>query len=501
MEQYNEANTYKKRDCYRQLEEYINGGSTKVCILYGLLGTGKSTMMFQAIKDVGLENVGYILCEDGDSYGKLCQKLNEFISQNKKVVFINEITKLSDFITSSASLADYYSGTGTKIVITATDSLGLNLVTCGELYDRTESIHTTYISYGEFSRLTGKTDIDDFIRYAGVLSHEDNENEREFFDGKTASEYIDSAISSNITNTFFKHKLPSNFIHKYDKLIGLHNRNILVPTITAIVETYSYLMTKDTIDSYYKQNSSDDFEVRIVAEINSRDDINDFIEPETVSQIIDYLYDLELIVSIPSVCYIDNAIKQGKKYIYGTNEYIYQAGIKYCHAKSVIEATRFNNDTNLSTAEKEALCVRLEEDIKEQILKISVFHDTINFLDKDKYDIFKMKFAGEKDGEIDMVIYDKQNKEYYCFKVKHSKQTGEQQQCDLLNKSFQNILDINYGTRKINAVLYMGETAASDSNGVTYLNVEDFLSELSLSSEPVIEKVIQNCLSKNRQAL
>jgi predicted AAA+ superfamily ATPase len=46
IEKYNEANTYKKRDCFAQLEEYINGGSTKVCILYGLRGTGKSTMMF-----------------------------------------------------------------------------------------------------------------------------------------------------------------------------------------------------------------------------------------------------------------------------------------------------------------------------------------------------------------------------------------------------------------------------------------------------------------------
>jgi hypothetical protein len=309
----------------------------------------------------------------------------------------------------------------------------------------------------------------------------------EFFDRKTASEYIDSAISSNITNTFFKYKLPSIFAHKYDKLIGLHNRDILVPTITAIVEMYSGLIIKDDVDEYYKQNPNFDADISSALQ-------NDFIEPDAVSQIIDYLYDLELIISIPSICHNDNVTNQGKEYIYKTNEYIYQAGMNYCYAKSIIEAIKCSDDANLSPDEKEMLCEKMEEDVKEQILEISVFHDAMNFLDENKYDIFKMKFAGEKDGEIDMVIYDKQSKEYYCFKVIYSKQIDEQQQSDLLNKSFQRILDINYGKRKINAVLYMGETIASNSNGVTYINVEDFLSELYLSAEHVVDGVIQNCL-------
>lgn len=84
IKKYNEANLYKKRDCYSQLEEYINNNNTNVCVLYGLRRTGKSTMMFQAMKDIGLDNSGYILCEDGDSYGKICQKLNEYITQEKK---------------------------------------------------------------------------------------------------------------------------------------------------------------------------------------------------------------------------------------------------------------------------------------------------------------------------------------------------------------------------------------------------------------------------------
>jgi hypothetical protein len=43
-------------------------------------------------------------------------------------------------------------------------------------------------------------------------------------DRSTASHYIDTAISDNITNTFFNKNLPQEFIHRYDKLIGLHSQ-------------------------------------------------------------------------------------------------------------------------------------------------------------------------------------------------------------------------------------------------------------------------------------
>ena len=60
---------FERRDCFHQLEDYLKTGSTRVCILYGLRRTGKTTMMFQAISDIEPENAGYILCEDGDGYG------------------------------------------------------------------------------------------------------------------------------------------------------------------------------------------------------------------------------------------------------------------------------------------------------------------------------------------------------------------------------------------------------------------------------------------------
>ena len=519
---YQEANTYQKRDCYSELDDYINNDSTKVCTIYGLRRTGKKTMMFQAMKEVGLENIGYILCENNDEYSQLCMKLNEFINQKKKVVFIDEITKISDFMTSSASLADYYSGKGTKIVITGTDSLGLNIVACGELFDRTEKIHTTYISFGEFSRLLGKTDIDEYIQYAGVLSHESKDEDRIFFNRENASRYIDSAISSNITNTFFKDKLPSSFIHKYDKLIGLHNRNVLIPIITAIVEMYSGVITKDSIDEYFKQKSysskyissamqmlskhnifieknrfNEDIEGQIVYALNSRRDINDTIDEDSISQIIDYLYDLELIMSIPLIYHNDNenAKRRGKEYVYKTDEYIYQAGMKYCQAKAVIDIIK---TIDLSPKEKELLCQKIEEDVKGQILENSVDNDILHFINKEKYNIFKMIFKGEKDGEIDLVIQDKEEKLYYCFEIKNSSEICERQQEHISYKPYQDILDSNFGEKKYAVVLYRGRTIEVNSLDIIYINVEEFLLQLYYSNECNMDIIIEKCIENAR---
>lgn len=75
---YEEANACKKRDCYAQLMDYLHSSSTRVCALYGLRKTGKRTMMFQAMKEIGLEKSGYILCEEGDNYKDLCRVIAEY---------------------------------------------------------------------------------------------------------------------------------------------------------------------------------------------------------------------------------------------------------------------------------------------------------------------------------------------------------------------------------------------------------------------------------------
>ena len=51
----------QKRDCFEQMKDYLFGDEYgRVCLVYGLRRTGKTTMLFQAIKQLPLEQAAYL---------------------------------------------------------------------------------------------------------------------------------------------------------------------------------------------------------------------------------------------------------------------------------------------------------------------------------------------------------------------------------------------------------------------------------------------------------
>ena len=120
-----------KRDCFRQLQAYLNSEETdRVCLVFGLRRTGKTTMLGKLL-DLGYE-----------------------------YVFIDEVTLMPDFIDSAALFSDIYAAQGMKIVLSGTDSLGFWFALHQELYDRAVTIHTSFIPFREHSRLLGIDSID-----------------------------------------------------------------------------------------------------------------------------------------------------------------------------------------------------------------------------------------------------------------------------------------------------------------------------------------------------
>ena len=49
---------WKERDCFKQLEKYLNSDETdRVCLIFGLRRTGKTTMLRQAVSKMTSEQV------------------------------------------------------------------------------------------------------------------------------------------------------------------------------------------------------------------------------------------------------------------------------------------------------------------------------------------------------------------------------------------------------------------------------------------------------------
>ena len=169
-ELYKQVDGFKKRSCMKILDFYLeNNCTSRVCLLYGLRRTGKTTMLLQAISKLPLDKTVYIKIMPSDDLSALERDMRKLQNAGYKYIFIDEVTLLKDFIDSSSLFSDIYAAMGMKIVLSGTDSLGFLLSTSDELYDRAYTIHTTFIPFQEYSRLLGICDIDEYIRYGGTL--------------------------------------------------------------------------------------------------------------------------------------------------------------------------------------------------------------------------------------------------------------------------------------------------------------------------------------------
>ena len=138
----------QKRDCFTSLQKYMLGNTPgKVCLLYGLRRTGKTTLLLQAIAEMPPDErkkAVYIKARVTDTMADMNRDLKLLDSQGYRYFFIDEVTLMEDFIDSASLFSDVYAMMGRKIVLSGTDSLGFWFTLNQELYDRAYTLHTTY---------------------------------------------------------------------------------------------------------------------------------------------------------------------------------------------------------------------------------------------------------------------------------------------------------------------------------------------------------------------
>ena len=208
---------YKKRECIKELREYIFGNQQdKVFIIYGLRRTGKTTMIRQILtelSDAEFKKAAFIQVRTKDTLADVDADLRILEENGFRYVFIDEVTLMEDFVEGAAIFADIYASSGMKIVLSGTDSLGFAFSKEEQLYDRCIMLHTTFIPYREFEEVLGIKGIDEYIRYGGTMSLSGiNYNaDTTFSNSKTAEEYIDTAIAKNIQHSLKMYEYGGHF--------------------------------------------------------------------------------------------------------------------------------------------------------------------------------------------------------------------------------------------------------------------------------------------------
>ena len=493
---------FHKRDCFGQIQKYLYSNTLdKVCLVYGLRRTGKTTMIRQCLyemKEGDFKRSVYIKATVTDTMAALNKDLKQLRELGIKYVFIDEVTLISDFIDSAAILSDIYSAMGMKIVLSGTDSLGFWLAVHEELYDRAVMVHTTYISFSEHSRLLGINDVDEYIRYGGTLkagvwgfeNKEVNAEDASFRDNESTRIYIDTAICSNIQHSLKCYQDGNHFRNLYD----LYEKKELTGAINRIIENESHKFLVQILTDDFKSHDLHllDRNLRGEREAENRieifDNLNEVsvtknlmeileiknkdlqivqITDDHVEEIKEYLEALDLL----DECDL-RAI--GKKLKFSENKIFTQPGMRFCQAKALVHSIlKDEKFDQLSEPVKTFITERLLATVMGHMLEDIVLLDTKRRYGKSK-EVFKLYFAA---GEFDMVIYDKKKAEIECFEIKHSDEIVEEQAKHLLNED--NIANTEkiYGKVTRRCVLYKGGSGIA-SNGIEYKNVEEFLNEI-----------------------
>lgn len=493
---------WEKRDCFSQLEDYLyRGERTRICLIYGLRRTGKTTMLRQAVADMTKEDQlksAYIKVRRGDTMAMLNRDLKRLFDAGYKYVFLDEVTLMGDFIDSAALFSDVFATMGMKIVLSGTDSLGFWLAMDEELYDRAKLIHTTFIPYREYSRLLGIDSMDEYIRYGGTLrageiNFEDRElnvEDASFRDDETTRRYIDTAICRNIQNSLACYEDGHHFRHLYT----LYESGELTGAINRIIEDMNHrfllkVLTQDFVSHDLRFSASNlrkerDPEKRTevldtidteavtrclmnILDIRNKDEQSIGITEVHITEIREYLTALDLIVDCPIETVTAGA--HPMEHILFT-----QPGMRYCQAQALVYSI-LKDETffSLSEYEKKMVTERILEEVRGRMMEDIVLLETMKVAERNSR-VFKLQFAAD---EFDMVVYD--TEENYCdiYEIKHSEKAVSNQYRHLVDEEKCRQTEGRFGEIRGRYVLYRGEDMETEA-GVIYQNVENYLKSL-----------------------
>lgn len=484
---------YKRRECYCVLHDFVFGEQQdKVFILYGLRRTGKTTLIRQAMLDMTPEQLkmaAFIQIKAKDTLSEINADLEYLEEHGYKYVFIDEVTLMEDFIEGAALFSDIYASSGMKVVLSGADSLGFIFTEYEQLYDRCILLHTTFIPYREFETVLGIKGIDEYIRYGGTMSMGGiNYNEKSSFaTNKSTSEYIDSAIARNIQHSLKYYQNGGHFRHLYE----LYEKGELTSAINRVVEDMNHRFTKEVLTKTFKSNDLAISTRNLLHDRSEPIDITQNIDEDTVTEVVRTMLDI-LNKEEQTIEVDDTHAYQIKEYLslldlimevdllhfpdINTREkitVISQPGMRYAQANALISSLLLDQKFNvLSAVRRNHILERILSEIKGRMMEDIVLLETK--LANPKKQVFRLQFAV---GEFDMVIYDPSTITCEIYEIKHSKDVVPNQYRHLINAEKCAETEHRFGTITGRYIIYRG--IETESDGVQYLNVEQYLKSLA----------------------
>ncbi len=483
---------YKKRECIRELREYIFGSRTdKVFVIYGLRRTGKTTMIRQILTELSedeFQKAAFIQVRSKDTLEDIDEDLRLLEEKGFQYVFIDEVTLMEDFIEGAALFSDIYASSGMKIVLSGTDSLGFAFSKEEQLYDRCIMMHTTFIPYREFEEVLGIKGIDEYIRYGGTMSLSGiNYNEDAIFSSaRSAEEYIDTAIAKNIQHSLKMYEYGGHF----RSLLDLYEKGELTNVINRVVENINHSFTRRVVEQTFKSHDIAVTASNLLRDRESPINIKAHMDLDAVTrgmmQVLDILNKEEQSVQIEDyhmeqieeyLTLLDLVMKIDLEFLPNVNQkntvtVITQPGMRYAQANAIVSNLLLDAKfSDLSLIERQRILDRLLSEIRGRMMEDIILLETK--LAHPEKKVFKLQFTV---GEFDMVVFDPKALNCKIYEVKYSKEQVPEQGRHLKDEEKCAMTSHRYGEITGKYVIYRGESSALD--GIQYVNVEEYLKDL-----------------------
>ena len=498
------AAAWERRDKFPNILRYLRWKQEpRVCAIYGLRRTGKTTMLMQAALELTEEEfarTAYLKATVDTSIYEIDRILKDLESKGYRYVFIDEVTLMEDFIDAAAVFSDVYAAGGMKIVLSGTDSLGFWFASDNELYDRAYMIHTTVIPYAEHARLLKTDDIDDYIRYggmlqAGELAFHDADARRDdasFRDDESTRRYVDTAIAQNIQRSLRCFQHGSRFF----SLRPLFEAGELTNVINRIVEDMNHDFLVSVVTRPFKSGDLHASARLLLKGSPSLDLIGSVDEAAVTADLMDLLdlWDSDertVSVSDEQVRDVRNWLEKldlldfvGVRRATGESleprPVFTQPGMRFCMAQALVDSLFHDRRfLRLGPSVRERVRNKILDEVRGRMLEDIVLFETMLACRRRGEEaadecVFKLLFDS---GEYDMVTLDRQAGGCRLYEVKHSSERVPAQARHLLDRTKIALVRKSFGRVLSRTVLYRGDDADL-ANGICYRNVNGYLKGL-----------------------
>lgn len=277
------------------MEYLAKSVSSEVCLLCGLYGTGKTTIMLHTIQKLNcyLECIYIISVNKNNFISELFLFLSELVlKSNSYYIFIDEITFAKDFVNHLDSFAECYESLGMHIVASGSDIMSLSKVDTNKYV----CIATIYCSYAEYNSFKSDVSVFDYIKVKRV-------------------DY------SVVIDSIYKYNLETWYTRKADFIFEIVSHNLLSKTVkyTFMNLTFSDFnedcTNRDLCSAYkllgmYKDSSG--LYCEIIDLLKYALGIYDFYSTDKVAEYEGYLRDLFVMLNIVKLCtkYVNGEKKQ-----------------------------------------------------------------------------------------------------------------------------------------------------------------------------------------------